>query len=86
MSKLISINPVKDHINAAVGDYGTALTAAISKGSVQLLRLLVERGADINRVGGRYGTAIGAALAVGWESDSTAFCNTFWTKAQTLTL
>ena len=69
LNKLISINPVEDHINVAVGELGTALTTAISKGNVQLLRLLVGRGADVNRVSGRYGTAIGAALAADWEPE-----------------
>ncbi|KAF8418426.1 ankyrin repeat-containing domain protein [Tirmania nivea] len=55
----------KNYINAA--EHRTPLTAAISKGNLQLLRLLVERGGDV-RLGDSCGTAVRAALAAEWDS------------------
>ncbi|KAF8418424.1 ankyrin repeat-containing domain protein, partial [Tirmania nivea] len=59
----------RDHINIAVGQHGTPLTVAISKGNLQLLRLLVKRGGDVSRQGDGCGTALRAALAAGWSSE-----------------
>lgn len=43
------------------GNYGTALAAAAFKGRTDIVWLLLDRGADINAVGGEYGTALVAA-------------------------
>ncbi|PNP60522.1 hypothetical protein THARTR1_00546 [Trichoderma harzianum] len=56
------------HVNAVVGkEYGTALQAACSsmrwKGSEDIVRLLLERGADVNAEGGTFGTALRTACA-----------------------
>jgi len=57
----------RDHINVEVGEHGSPITAAISKGNVQLLRLLIERGGDV-KLADSCGTAVRAALAAGWDS------------------
>ena len=44
---------------------GTALVAAAYSGEKEIVSLLLERGADINIVGGEYGTALGAAAYSG---------------------
>ena len=50
-------------INAAVsGEYGTALAAAVLQGCMPLVLLLLERGADINRVSGKYGAVLGLTI------------------------
>ena len=45
------------------------MTVAISKGNLQLLRLLVEQGGDVGRVGDSCGIAVKAACAAGWGSQ-----------------
>jgi len=65
---LSSIYLAPDHINAPVGAHGTPLAAAISKGNLQLLHLLVEKGGDVSRVGDSCGIALRAALAAEWDS------------------
>ncbi|KIM27833.1 hypothetical protein M408DRAFT_159771 [Serendipita vermifera MAFF 305830] len=42
-------------------EYGSALQAASSGGCEQIVRLLLDNGADANAQGGYYGDAIGAA-------------------------
>ncbi|KAJ7080225.1 ankyrin repeat-containing domain protein [Mycena epipterygia] len=48
-------------VNAAEGQYGSALQAASAKGHTDTMHLLLENGADINTVGGEYGSALLAA-------------------------
>jgi ankyrin repeat protein len=45
--------------------YGTALQAAASEGEMEIVRLLLDKGADINAQGGEYGTALHAAVLQG---------------------
>ncbi|KAI4781565.1 ankyrin repeat protein [Aureobasidium sp. EXF-3400] len=53
-------------INAQGGAYGTALCAASSKGDLEMIKLLVREGADVNGPGGRYyGCALCAAAYKG---------------------
>ena len=49
-------------INAKGGEYGTALQAAALKSRMRSIRLLLDKGADVNAEGGGgYGTALQAA-------------------------
>ncbi|THU90826.1 hypothetical protein K435DRAFT_248533, partial [Dendrothele bispora CBS 962.96] len=50
------------------GEYGNALQAASSQGHESVVRLLLERGADVNVQGGKYGYALQAASSQGHES------------------
>ncbi|KAJ6573120.1 ankyrin repeat-containing domain protein [Mycena vulgaris] len=45
------------------GSYGTALQATAFTGSEEMVRLLLEKGADVNAQAGEYGTALQAACA-----------------------
>ena len=45
-------------INFIGDDYGTALGCATYSGHVELVSMLLERGADINLVGGEYGAVL----------------------------
>ncbi|RPB22689.1 hypothetical protein L211DRAFT_763044, partial [Terfezia boudieri ATCC MYA-4762] len=57
---------VKAH--AGSGSYGNALCAAAYGGKKAIVKLLLERGLDVNSVtAGRYGTALCAAACGGWE-------------------
>ena len=47
--------------------YGNALQAASARGNEPIVRLLLEKGANINVQGGGYGNALQAALAQGNE-------------------
>ncbi|KAF8418422.1 hypothetical protein EV426DRAFT_707566 [Tirmania nivea] len=55
------------HLNIAVGQHGTPLTAALSKGNLELLQLLVQRGGDLSRLDDSCGieTALRAAQTTG---------------------
>ena len=46
---------------------GALLVEAIKKGRVDILELLLDRGADINAVGGTFGTALATAALLGEE-------------------
>jgi ankyrin repeat protein len=50
------------------GEYGNALQAAVTNGHEALVRLLIDRGADINAHGGKYGNALQAAAYTGHET------------------
>ena len=43
----------------------TVLGAAASRREEDIVSLLLDRGADINLIGGRYGTALGTAICFG---------------------
>ncbi|KAJ5938081.1 hypothetical protein N7454_004423 [Penicillium verhagenii] len=57
-------------INAQSEYYGSALQAACTHGSTELVELLLERGADINAQGGYYGTALQAACVQGYRGNT----------------
>ncbi|KAF1818788.1 uncharacterized protein K489DRAFT_390952 [Dissoconium aciculare CBS 342.82] len=48
--------------HAEEGHHGNALHAASAEGHAEVVRLLVDKGADVHAQGGRYGTALQAAL------------------------
>ncbi|CUS13278.1 unnamed protein product, partial [Tuber aestivum] len=50
------------------GWYGNALQATANNGNASLVRLLLERGAEVNAQGGAYGNALQAAKSRGHES------------------
>ena len=52
------------------GGYGTALTAAANRGDMDIMSLLLRRGADIN-MGGEYGTVLAAAAYRG-DTDTVS--------------
>ena len=54
------------------GGYGNALQAALAVGHEPIVRLLLEKGANINAQGGGYGNALQAALAIGHKADCQA--------------
>ncbi|KAJ4175619.1 hypothetical protein NW767_015723, partial [Fusarium falciforme] len=47
------------------GEYGNALQAASSRGHLEVVKLLLDKGADINAQGGDYGNALQAASEEG---------------------
>jgi ankyrin repeat protein len=55
------------NINANGGHYGTALQAAVKSQSRELVRLLLDHGADPNIIGGEFGTALHAAAVCRWD-------------------
>ena len=61
---------VKDHINrnpirsTDSGEFGGPVQAATISGNLQMARLLLDQGADVNAQGGRFGTAMAAAITV----------------------
>ena len=61
-SKLLSSLWIAESLG---GDYGNALQAAASCGSVKAIRFLLDRGANINEHGGYYGNALQAAASSG---------------------
>ncbi|KAI1667999.1 Ankyrin repeat domain protein [Pyrenophora tritici-repentis] len=54
-------------VNAQGGEYGNALQAASVGGHEQIVKTLLDKGADVNAQGGRYGNALQAASAEGHE-------------------
>ncbi|KZP10605.1 ankyrin [Athelia psychrophila] len=52
-------------VNAAGGQYTTALITASARGHVELAKLLLGAGADVNAAGGHYGTALISAYRSG---------------------
>ncbi|KAH9967049.1 ankyrin repeat-containing domain protein [Lactifluus volemus] len=54
-----------DSVNVLGGTLGSPLQAAAAAGSVESVRSLLQRGAEIDGQGGTYGTALQAAVAHG---------------------
>ncbi|KAJ7608285.1 ankyrin repeat-containing domain protein [Mycena polygramma] len=52
-------------INAAGGEYGSALQAATMCGNADIVHILLEKGANVNAAGRMYGSALQAASAEG---------------------
>ena len=50
-------------MNVQGGDFGNALQAASFKVSKKIVKLLLERGANLNAQGGKYGNALQTASA-----------------------
>ena len=61
------INALVKIINAQGGYYGNALQAASTRGYEQVVRLLIDKGAEVNTRGGKYGNALRAASTRGHE-------------------
>lgn len=53
----------------AAGYYGNELQAASAGAYKQIVKLLLEKGADVNATGGHYGNALQAASATGHEES-----------------
>ncbi|SPJ90977.1 uncharacterized protein FTOL_13379 [Fusarium torulosum] len=49
------------NINAQGGLYGNALRATSLRGNLEIIQLLLDKGADVNAEGGKYGNALQAA-------------------------
>ncbi|OQE13833.1 hypothetical protein PENFLA_c043G02908 [Penicillium flavigenum] len=49
------------------GEYGNALQAASWRGYKEIVKLLLDNGADVNAQGGEYGNALQAASSIGHE-------------------
>ncbi|KAF3344262.1 hypothetical protein VdG2_07591 [Verticillium dahliae VDG2] len=49
------------NVNAQGGEYGNAMQAASYEGNVEIVQLLLDKGADANAQGGEYGNAMQAA-------------------------
>jgi len=59
------VNRIDSGINQVFGEYGITLIAAMANGcKPQAVRLLVEHGVDVSRLGGKYRTMIGATFAI----------------------
>ncbi|KAI0451705.1 ankyrin repeat-containing domain protein [Xylaria acuta] len=55
-------------VNAAGGEFGSALQAAAFSGHMSSVKLLLDNGAHINARGGKYGSALNAAIVQGfWD-------------------
>ncbi|KAJ7637982.1 hypothetical protein DFH06DRAFT_1002097, partial [Mycena polygramma] len=52
-------------VNAAGGEYGSALQCAAQNGNLDIVRILIKHGADVNAAGGKHGSALEAASAEG---------------------
>ncbi|KAJ7676013.1 ankyrin repeat-containing domain protein [Mycena polygramma] len=52
-------------VNAAGGEYGSALQGAAATGNVDIVHVLLKQGADVNAAGGEYGSALQGAAATG---------------------
>jgi hypothetical protein len=61
VERLVAANP--EGANAPGGTLGSPLQAAAAAGSVESVRSLLQRGAEIDGQGGTYGTALQAAVA-----------------------
>jgi ankyrin repeat protein len=61
----LSEETVSRLVNAQGGEYGNALQASSARGYEAVVRLLLEKHADVNAQGGYYGTALQAASAEG---------------------
>ncbi|KFZ15421.1 hypothetical protein V502_05625 [Pseudogymnoascus sp. VKM F-4520 (FW-2644)] len=57
----LSIQEISDLVNALGGFYGNALQAASAGGHEQVVKLLLDKSADVNAQGGFYGNALQAA-------------------------
>ena len=55
-------------MNAQEGEYGNALYAASYQGHEAIVKLLLEKEADVNAQGGQYGNALQAASSGGHEA------------------
>ncbi|KAH4059332.1 hypothetical protein HBI25_106250 [Parastagonospora nodorum] len=53
---------------APIGHYGNELQAAVYTGNEETIRLLLERGADVNAFGGHYSYAIISAVSQGFSN------------------
>ncbi|KAK4119594.1 hypothetical protein N657DRAFT_537577, partial [Parathielavia appendiculata] len=49
------------------GYYGNALQAASARGHQEIVKLLLDKGAEVNKQGGYYGNALQAASARGHQ-------------------
>jgi ankyrin repeat protein len=47
------------------GEYGNALQAASARGHEQVVKTLLDKGAEVNAQGGKYGNALYAASCKG---------------------
>jgi Ankyrin repeats (3 copies) len=63
VERLVDADP--ESANVTGGTLGSPLQAAAAAGSVESVRSLLQRGAEIDGVGGTYGTALQAAVANG---------------------
>ena len=65
VNALVSSSPLAD-VNLTGGTYGSALASASARGYKDVVRVLLEHGADVNLgVGGEYGSALASASARG---------------------
>ncbi|KAF8421769.1 ankyrin repeat-containing domain protein [Tirmania nivea] len=64
IQKVLQLLDVKEaDVNSTDANYGSALGAAAYGGSKEIVSLLLDRGADVNGVGGSFGGYCGTALA-----------------------
>lgn len=64
----LASKPKISGINAQDGEYGDALQAASYMGHEDIVRLLLEKGAQVNAEGGKYGCALQAASYMGHKT------------------
>jgi ankyrin repeat protein len=68
LTDLLITNGANINERPPAGRFGNALQAAAWSGNESIVRLLLDRGADINAQGGRCGNALQAAAYRGYES------------------
>jgi len=69
--QLLDVKKVNVNCESKVGLYGSALGAAAYQGMIEIISILLDRGADVNITCGEYGSALGAAAASG-ERDTVS--------------
>ncbi|KAM0512856.1 hypothetical protein ACHAPE_008490 [Trichoderma viride] len=69
-AKLLLQNGATTSVNLQAGDYGNALQAASYVRKIEMMRLLLDHGAQVNAQGGRCGTALNAACRITSDNDA----------------
>ncbi|KAJ5200683.1 Pfs NACHT and ankyrin domain-containing protein [Penicillium cf. griseofulvum] len=67
LNTLSRIQAYHERKDSKDGRYGNALQAASAEGYQEIVKLLLDKGADINTQGGRYGNALQAASGEGHQ-------------------
>jgi ankyrin repeat protein len=64
---LLDKNPNINELSPSIAEHGFALAAAACKGNINIIKLLLDHGAEVNLQGGRLGSALQTAAFCGEE-------------------